>query len=84
MAMAPADPSLFLKVLRMGAGSLLFLVGVVLLFFPGPGLLFMAVGVGLIHPPWGARIQLWFKEKLAQRRRRQASSLADPRKPPVA
>lgn len=83
MAMAPADPSPFLKVLRIGAGSLLFLVGVVLLFFPGPGLLLMAVGLGMIHPPWGARIQLWFKEKLAQRRRRQASSQVDPPQPPA-
>ncbi len=81
--MAPANPSPFLKALRMGAGSLLFLVGVVLLFFPGPGLLLMAVGVGMIHPPWGTRIQLWFKQKLAQRRSRQASSQADRRQPPV-
>ncbi|HEX2879344.1 MAG TPA: hypothetical protein VHO25_07385 [Polyangiaceae bacterium] len=70
MAMVPTHPSTMLKALRMGAGSLIFLLGVVLLFFPGPGLLLMAVGLGMIHPPWGERIQIWFKHKLEQHRQR--------------
>jgi hypothetical protein len=65
----------------MGAGSLIFLVGVVLLFFPGPGLLLMAIGLGMIHPPWGERIQAWFKQKLEQRRQSKATS-SDERGPP--
>jgi len=69
--MAVSDPSPVLKALRIGGGSLIFLVGVVLLFFPGPGLLLMAVGLGMIHPPWGERIQRWLKGKLAQRQQRQ-------------
>jgi hypothetical protein len=83
MAMAPTRPSPFLKMLRMGAGSLLFLVGVVLLFFPGPGLLLMALGVGMIHPPWGERIQLWFKHKLEQRRQKRHPPGTEHQQPPA-
>jgi hypothetical protein len=74
-------PSPALKVLRIGAGSLIFLVGVVLLFFPGPGLLLMAIGLGMIHPPWGERIQQWLRDKLERRRQAQRASRNPP--PPV-
>lgn len=80
--MAPTQPSPVLKLLRMGAGSLIFLVGVVLLFFPGPGLLLMAIGLGMIHPPWGERIQIWLKRKLAQHRGRPAGA-TDKSQPPA-
>jgi hypothetical protein len=81
--MVPTHPSPLLKVLRIGAGALIFLVGVVLLFFPGPGLLLMAIGLGLIHPPWGERIQIWFKQKLERRRPSKPAPPNEPQPPAV-
>jgi hypothetical protein len=62
--MPPSAWSPLLKPLRMGLGVLVFLVGVVLLFFPGPGLLLMAVGVGLVDPQLGQQMRAWVKSKL--------------------
>lgn len=58
-----------MRVLRVGGGILLLLVGVVLLVTPGPGVVFLAAGVMLIasvHPPlhhWLSVRWRWGKTK---------------------
>ena len=53
------------RLLRMGAGSTLFGVGVVMLVLPGPGWLMIALGLGIL-----ARDVAWAERALERVRRR--------------
>lgn len=67
--MAPEPQHPVLRLLRMALGVVVFLAGVVMLFIPGPGLLFMALGLGLVDPRLGNRFKLWLKAKLERKPR---------------
>lgn len=65
--MAPESQHPVLRLLRMALGGVVFLAGVVMLFIPGPGLLFIALGLGLVDPRLGNRFRFWLKAKLERR-----------------
>ncbi|HTM45184.1 MAG TPA: PGPGW domain-containing protein [Polyangiaceae bacterium] len=76
MATTPTSLPPLLKVLRAGAGVVLFVAGVFMLVLPGPGLLFIALGLGLISPTLATRfkeiairLRDWLKNKIDRRRR---------------
>jgi uncharacterized protein (TIGR02611 family) len=58
------------RVLVLLLGGTLILVGVVLLVFPGPGILFILAGVAVLawEFPWAHRLLAWARSRLRRRR----------------
>src|SRR6185312_15417706 len=49
---AQREPSVFKTVLRVGGGLVLVVVGILLWFLPGPGWLFVILGLALFAGEW--------------------------------
>ena len=65
---AEAKRSLFVRLVSGAAGAFLILAGIVMLVVPGPGVLAIVLGLGLIAPdvPFAARLLDRLKDRLPQ------------------
>jgi hypothetical protein len=66
----PSDqpkPATLTKILRATVGWVLLVLGVAMLVLPGPGILFVALGLGLIDLPFSRRLRGWLEEQAKRR-----------------
>ncbi len=70
------QPGSVKRALLIGAGFVTLVLGILMLFLPGPGLLFILVGLGILarELPWARYILIKLKKKI-RRKKSQAPDL---------
>ncbi len=68
------------RVLLIGAGFVILALGTLMLFLPGPGLLFVLVGLGILarELPWARYILIKLKKRI-RRKKSQAPDMPPPK-----